>query len=133
MDLPSFLKNFLELEFHQIHERLLERVAEKYQLDAATLKKEFLEPIAIIPNEGTKIMITRKKNIKNVPPDECRCKARVWNRGLGGRCTRKCKENQPLCTQHLKELDKNIKLRHGYYDDKPPMTIFSGVHKLVYK
>jgi hypothetical protein len=132
MELPSFLKHFLDEEFRKMHETLLEQVADKYGLDAEILKDEFLNELTILPKEGTKITITRKYKPRKVPPDECRCTARIWNHGYGGRCMKKCMEGESLCMQHVAILEKKKKLPYGYYDETPPKNVFSGKHRSVY-
>lgn len=132
MELPSFLKHFLDKEFQKMHTDLLTKVADKYDLDIDKLKKEFLDEITIIPKEDTKIVITRKYKPHKVPPDEYRCASRVWNHGLGGQCMRKCKEGEFLCIQHLGILEKKKKLPYGIFYEKPPKNMFSGTHHSVY-
>lgn len=130
MEVASFLASFLEHEFHTIHEVWIEKIAKKYDLDAEELKKEFLSPLTIQSNEGTQIIITKKKG-REPPKANERCTARIWNKGLGGQCTRKLIKDG-LCYQHCKELEKNKQLRHGYYQDKPPMNVFTGKHNTIY-
>jgi len=49
------------------------------------------------------------------------CDARVWNKALGGQCSRKKLEDECVCTIHLKESSKNDGcLRNGYITEERP-------------
>ena len=53
------------------------------------------------------------------------CDARVWNDSLGAQCTRKKKDDECLCTIHLKEEAKNDgALRNGLYNSERPTHAF---------
>jgi hypothetical protein len=131
MELPAFLFQLLEHELLGIQEKLLIKVADTFGLDIEVLKRECLAPLTLVPNQGgggEKVKITRVKNPRGVPEEEDRCLARIWNRGMGGQCSRKkCGKESNLCRQH------QVDLRHGYYERPPPMNVFSGVHRSVYK
>ena len=134
MDLPNFLFQILEKELQDIQCQLLEKVANKYSLDFNTLKSEFIKPLTLVSHQGgTKIKVIRQQNSRKKPDSEERCNARIWNRGLGGQCSRKKCKDYELCSQHQSELDKQKILRHGYYTDSPPMCVFTGIHKTLYK
>ena len=55
----------------------------------------------------------RKRNCNFTPPDCDRCKARIWNNGYGGQCTRN-KHGDHHCLSHQK------KLKYGNIDDELP-------------
>ena len=115
-----------------MHVYLSDFVVDMYGLDLESLKDEFLNELAIIPKEGTKITITKKYKPRQAAPEENRCTSRVWNHGYGGRCMKKCMEGHSLCMQHVAILEKKKKLPYGYYNEKPPKNVFSGKHRSVY-
>jgi hypothetical protein len=135
-ELPSFILHILEKELYDIQSALLEKVANEYRLEHSELVSRFLkDPIRVVPNAHTKIEITRKVEQKPPPSDEERCRARIWNRGNGGQCTRKKQsEDSDLCSHHSKMEEKDGKLRHGRITEPPPYGIFTRCRKkVVYK
>lgn len=133
MDLPGYIFQILEHEFQQMQIGWLKKIAEKYELNEEELKQTCIEPLKIVPNQTTKIEVIRKTKPRKTAVVTERCMARIWNRGLGGQCSRKHLANEKLCTQHLKELNEHTKLRHGWYEEQPPMTVFNGKNKTLYK
>jgi hypothetical protein len=127
MDVPSFLFELLEKELTNIQEKLLEKVAKKYDLSETELKEEFLTPLKVIPNTNTKVVICKKQKGRKIPLDECRCMARIWNRGKGGQCTRKRKGENEYCCQHIE------KRKHGDIREMPSKKVFCHKTKILYK
>lgn len=119
---PDFLMGLLEDELRSLQEKLLKKVAKEYGLDEQLLIERMLSPrpIKVVPD---RIEVVRKAPRRDVANPEDRCKARIWNRGRGGQCTRAAKADE-LCTHHHKELEKEGKLRHGWIHEKPSKEIF---------
>ena len=133
MELPGYIFQILENEFQQMQVEWLKKIADRYSIDLEELKETCIEPLKIEPNQKTKIEVIRKTKPRKTAVVDERCKARIWNRGLGGQCSRKHLANENLCTQHLKEMNQHQKLRHGWYEEQPPMTVFNGKNKTLYK
>lgn len=133
MELPGYIFQILEYEFQQMQVEWLKKIADRYSIDIEELKETCLEPLKIISNQTTKIEVTRKTKPRKTAIVDERCKARIWNRGLGGQCSRKHLSNESLCSQHLKEFNQHQRLRHGLYQEQPPMTVFNGKNKTLYK
>lgn len=65
------------------------------------LERDFLAPgVTLVPNRETAIVIHKTQRPRPMPPDDERCFARVWNRGKGGRCSRRMCDGSEYCTQH---------------------------------
>lgn len=127
---PDFLMGLLEDELRSLQEKLLKRVAKEYEIDEHDLITRMLpmRPLKVTPDH---IQVVRKAPRKDVlDPDE-RCKARIWNRGRGGQCTRAAKTEEGLCTHHHKEMEKEGTLRHGWIHEKPSKELF-GKPKALY-
>lgn len=116
---PDFLLELLEAELRGIQERLLQRVAQQYNLNVQELIDKMLPP------KPLQVVLDNVQVVKKSAPRreaEVRCQARVWNRGRGGQCTRACKVGD-LCTHHFKESEKGG-LRHGLISEPPSKEIF---------
>lgn len=128
MDTPSYLWNLLEEEILRIERDILKKVATKYNLDYEEIQKEFLnEPMKMIPNKDVSIVIKKEVKPKTKIEKENQCCARVWNRGKGGQCTRKKKDGEDYCTQHINNR------KHGDITDKPDRAIFPKKSNALYK
>lgn len=128
--IPDFLMSLLENELRSLQENLLRKVAAAYNLDDKEMIDRFLPPtpLQIIPDS---VKIVRKPCPRAEVPLEARCKARIWNRGRGGQCTRGAKTEDGLCTHHYKEQEQDGKLRHGWIHDPPSKELF-GKPKALY-
>lgn len=124
---PEFIFDILSDELRKDKISLLEKVATKYKLNLNELISEFIEPEEIIPK--TKISINIEKKLEpRKPPTENRCMARIWGRGKGGQCTRKCCESGgEYCSQHI-----SIR-KHGRIDESVPKEKFPQKSKCLYK
>lgn len=127
MNIPSFLMTILEQELYDIQAKLLRKVAEDHGLDAEVLIQQYLKKaLCVVPNSETRVDIIRRNSPRPVTSEEDRCIARVWNRGRGGQCSRKCQEEYgPYCTQHGRELKEKKSLRHGTIQENPPKEVFA--------
>lgn len=124
---PEFILDILNDELRSYHIILLEKVATKHKLDLNELISDFLEESAkIIPKNKISINIEKKLEPRT-PPVECRCMARIWGRGKGGQCTRKCSEKSEYCIQHVSER------KHGRIDESIPKDKFPQKTKCLYK
>ena len=127
MEVPEFLFHLLDQELQRIQEELLEKVADRYKLDIATLREEFITPLQIIPQETEKVFLCKKQKGRQLPNDDVRCTARIWNRGKGGQCTRFRKGEYAFCCQHIE------KRKHGTITETPPREVFCHKTKSLYK
>jgi len=61
--------------------------------------------------------------------DQCKCRARVWNKGFGGQCSKAKFEDGDFCKAHQKAEDiaraKGDELKHGYYDEERPLYMLT--------
>ena len=128
MDTPSYLWNLLEEEIIRIEKDILKKVATKYNIDYEEIEKEFLDkPMKMIPNKDVSIVIKKEVKHKIKIEKEDQCCARVWNRGKGGQWTRKKKDGEDYCTQHINNR------KHGDITDLPDRTIFPKKSNSLYK
>ena len=128
MEMPQFIFELFEKELRTIQINLLKKVATKKGLDHAELVEDFLpKEIKLIPNTKTRIQVKKMHAPAEVPKPECRCMARVWNRGKGGQCLRTRNDTNQYCLQHIKNR------KHGRIDEPPSETIFPKNTKAVYK
>lgn len=119
---PGFLFSLLDEELRRMQEALLQKVAQEYSLDADTLIKRMLPPKLHLVPDNIKVYRSRPIEPKQ-GEDACRCKARIWNRGRGGQCTRASKQDD-LCSHHQKEMQVHGKLRHGWMHEPPSKELF---------
>lgn len=128
MNIPSFVLTILEQELYEIQAKLIHKIAKDHDLDAEALISQHLKkPLCVVPNTEKKVEIIRRNVERPSTPPDVRCIARVWNRGRGGQCTRKCHEEHGFyCMQHGKELQDKKSLRHGTIQDPPPREIFAS-------
>lgn len=122
---PEFIFDILNDELRKHDISLLEKVATKYKLNLDELISEFIEPVEIIPKTKISIQIEKKLEPRK-PPTQDRCMARIWGRGKGGQCTRKCMENSEYCSQHI-----SIR-KHGRIDETVPKDLFPQKSKCLY-
>ena len=119
----KFIFDVLDSELRRVQGDLLLQVAKKYNLDHKELIDEFIsKPLRVIPNAQAKVEVIRKKprvGKENIAP-ECRCHARIWNRGNGGQCTRISKEGSNFCTQHMDPESR----KHGDMSMAPSPDVF---------
>lgn len=125
MEVPVFIFECLQKELLQLQMDLLERVANKYQMDKEDLYKEFLQPIRV--TNSKKVYICKKQQSRPVPLPEERCMARVWNRGKGGQCSRGRCAGEEFCSQHL------YTQKHGRITDPPPTHVYGKSIRVLYK
>jgi hypothetical protein len=112
MTTPEFILDLFTDEIQRIQIDLLQKVADKYNLDHLTLISEFIpNKINIISNNQVRITIKKVQETKKIE-DNNKCMARVWNRGKGGQCSKKKLENCDYCTIHTKNR------KHGRIDEQ---------------
>jgi hypothetical protein len=109
---------------------LLHRVASGRELDYESLLSDFGNSFA---QSGMKLEVQmekseKKKSRKSSVPEEERCKARVWNGGKGGQCTRRgCKgPGNDLCGNHARCLADKGDLPQGRIDGEVPENMLSS-------
>lgn len=128
MDTPQYLLQLLEVELYEAQSKLLQRVANRYQLSHTELVEEFLSPqLVLIPNATEKITVKKQKNPKPPAPEEERCWARIWNRGKGGQCTKRRLEDSDFCKAHLSRR------KHGDMREEVPREIYPYRSAVFYK
>jgi hypothetical protein len=129
MDAPQFIFDLFESELRNIQKDLLKNVATKFNLNHEELVKEFLpEKLKLIPNTKISVSVHKKVAPRELPANEKRCMARVWNRGKGGQCTRfRMSSSCEYCNQH----EKNLK--HGRIDETIKDKIFPKSANSLYK
>jgi len=128
MDTPSYLWNLLEEEIIRIFEEGSYELPEYFVKRYEEIEKEFLDkPMKMIPNKDVSIVIKKEVKHKIKIEKEDQCCARVWNRGKGGQWTRKKKDGEDYCTQHINNR------KHGDITDLPDRTIFPKKSNSLYK
>lgn len=135
MNQPKYIFEILQEELRQTHISLLKKIAKKYNIN----EKEILEFIdipneknKIIPNSRISINVAKKVETRKEAPNNMRCLARIWGRGTGGQCTRKCLTDSngaksEYCLQH-----QNTR-KHGRIDETPPKDKFPQKPNSLYK
>lgn len=120
MDIPQFIFSILEQELLQSHERMLEKIADHYGYDLDDLREIGLpsQPMEIVPQEVIRVQVKKCYQPRVPPPEEERCMGRIWNRGLGGQCTRRRCDNTEHCRLHQKTL------KYGRVDEPLPEDLF---------
>lgn len=127
MDAPQYLWGLLERELRRSHRELLSKVATKHNLSLEDLERDFLpSTIEFVPNKKVAITIRKKLAPSPPAPEESRCHARVWNRGKGGQCTRKCADASEYCSQHKDQR------KHGDMREKPPRHMYPAQKRTLY-
>lgn len=109
--------------------KLLQKVANKYQLSHQTLLEEFLpDPtLHLIPASCENIVVKKKQTRKQPTPEDERCCARIWNRGKGGQCTKRQVDGSDYCKAHLSNR------KHGDFRDAVPREIYPHRSAVYYK
>jgi hypothetical protein len=106
---------------------LLRRVAATYNIPVEELQQQFLnKPTTLVPNKDNPIEIRRKSRPKHEAAVEERCFARIFNRGKGGRCTRKHQDGCEFCYQHAQHR------RFGDIRNEPPRDLFPKRKQLLF-
>lgn len=127
---PKYIFDLLNKQLIEYQRNILISIANQYNIDQEQLFIKYLPSTNIIniqSNDKIAIEITKKIAKKNIPDDNNRCMARVWNRGKGGQCTRIKKDNCEYCLQHSQHL------KHGRIDSDVPKHIFQTNSKILYK
>ena len=72
---------------------------------------------------GGDVVPERWRQFSPGPIDMSKCKARVWNGGLGGQCKSQCVGGSDFCTTHGKQNESG-RLTHGRIDGDIPERKF---------
>ena len=121
--IPTFIKKLFKQEINNIKIKLIENIAEEYDLDVNELKEKYICDVEMISKSIENIQISKKHKYCSKVESKNRCKARIWNNGAGGRCKRTINENE-LCTLHNNYKKEYGKLKFGLITDPKPKDIF---------
>ena len=106
----------INLFLRENNEKLINLISEYKKCNNEKLLSSTLPPLS-----------KKIKSRKEIDDNE-RCKARLWKGGYGGRC-QNVKKNLGLknecefCNSHVKEIQKNGKLRYGRIDEISPFRL----------
>ena len=132
MNTPKYIFDILQDELRLQQVSLLKKIATKYNIPEDELIELLPKQPKIIPKTAISITVEKKIEPKKTPPTNCRCCARIWGRGKGGQCTRKCfiddNDNQTeYCLQHQNNR------KHGRIDEDFPKEVFPRKETSLYK
>ena len=127
MEAPNFIFNLFENEIIRIQTELLEKVAAKYEMDKDALIQEFIGGVTLVPSSKINIVVHKQLNPRTPPKEDERCRARVWNRGRGGQCTRSRIDSCKYCYQHATQR------KLGTIDEPPDKSQFPRKPTALYK
>jgi len=121
--IPLFIKDLFKQEINNIKIKLIEKIAEEYDLDEDELKDRYICDVEMISKSLENVQISKKHKYGSKVDTKHRCNARTWNNGAGGRCKRTQNENE-LCTLHNNSKKKNGCLKYGLITQSKPKEIF---------
>jgi|TARA_B110000259_G_scaffold187788_1_gene243335 hypothetical protein len=121
--IPLFIKDLFKQEINNIKIKLIEKIADDYNLNELELKEKYLCDIEMISKSLENVQITKKHKYGSKVDTKHRCEARTWNNGVGGRCKR-VQNQDGLCTLHHNSNIKNGSLKYGLITEPKSKEIF---------